>query len=73
MVTSDSAGIITFMANRLEGSDFIIGLIIMTNFYSQSIIEILNESNCYIFITILLFLSAVKELKYILLIDYPLL
>lgn len=61
------------MANRLEGSDFIIGLIIMTNFYSQSIIEILNESNCYIFITILLFLSAVKELKYILLIDYPLL
>lgn len=61
------------MANRLEGSDFIIGLIIMTNFYSQSIIEILNESNCYIFIIILLFLSAVKELKYILLIDYPLL
>ena len=59
--SSNAAGIITFITNRLGDSGFIIGLIIITNFYSWNIIDLINEKNLLYFIIILLLLRALTK------------
>nr|AAN87159.1 NADH dehydrogenase subunit 5 [Varroa destructor] len=59
--SSNAAGMITFMTNRLGDSGFIMGLIMMTNFYSWNMIDLMNEKNLLYFIIILLLLSALTK------------
>ncbi|NP_758880.1 NADH dehydrogenase subunit 5 (mitochondrion) [Varroa destructor] len=59
--SSNAAGMITFMTNRLGDSGFIMGLIMMTNFYSWNMIDLMNEKNPLYFIIILLLLSALTK------------